>query len=269
MVIVIVIVLGLITGSFLNVVIFRLHSGKSFLFRRRAFSSGRNSDRASASELARSQCLTCGRQLQALDLIPLLSFLFLRGKCRYCGKKISWQYPIVELATAITFGLLVQNFQFSIFNFQFWFQAIIASFLIVIAVYDYKHYLILDKVILPASLTALIYQIWQGNLAWALLGALIIAGFFSLQYFASKGRWIGFGDVKLGIFLGLIFAQNALGFLVFAYVVGAVVALLLMAFGGKGLKSRVPFGTILGFSAIIFLLWGDRLVQWYLRLLGI
>ena len=260
MVIIIVTIFGLIIGSFLNVVIFRLvphrtcssaglHSGKSFLF-------------------GRSACPDCNKELRAQDLIPLLSFLFLKGRCRYCSSKISWQYPIVELTAALTFVLFAFNYGLRITDYGFWAQAVFACFFIVIAVYDYRHYLILDKVILPAGVLALVYQLWQNNLPWALLGALIISGFFALQYFASKGRLIGFGDVKLGIALGLVFAQSSLWFLVFAYFVGAAAGLLLLAFGKKQLGSRVPFGTILGFCAIIFMLYGNVLVKAYLNLLG-
>lgn len=263
------IIFGLIVGSFLNVVIFRLHSGKSFLFRRRAFNSGRNSDRASTSELPRSQCLSCGKQLQALDLIPVLSFIYLRGKCRYCKAKLSWQYPIVELATAIIFALIISKFQFIFSNFQLWFQLVFACLFIVIAVYDFKHYLILDKIVFPFAVMTLIYQILLNNIWWALLGVVIISGFFAFQYLVSRGQWIGLGDVKFGIVLGLIFAQNSLWFLIFSYVLGAVISLVLLAFVKQKLKSKVPFGTILGTSAIIFILWGDYLVKWYLGLIGI
>ncbi|MBI4363243.1 MAG: prepilin peptidase [Candidatus Doudnabacteria bacterium] len=250
MVIVIVIVIGLVVGSFLNVVIHRLHTGGDIL-----------SDR--------SKCTQCGKVLAVLDLIPVISFVWLKGKCRYCQSKLSWQYPIVELTTALSFVLLALNYGLRITDYGFWVHAIFACFLIVIAVYDFKHYLILDKVVFPAAILALVYQTVQNNLLWAVLGALIISGFFAFQYFISKGKWIGFGDVKLGIFLGLLFAESALWFLIFAYLVGALVALLLMAFAGKGLRSRVPFGTILGFSAIIFMLYGEAFVRWYYNLLGL
>jgi leader peptidase (prepilin peptidase)/N-methyltransferase len=243
MVIVIVIVLGLITGSFLNVVIFRLNTGKSFLF-------------------GRSFCLNCKKELKSRDLIPILSFLYLKGRCRYCKIKLSWQYPIVELATALSFAA-AYSYKLSATSYIF------ICIFIVIAVYDFKHYLILDKVVLPASLLALFFQIWQGNFLWPLLGALIVAGFFAVQYLASKGKWIGFGDVKLGILLGLIFAQNSLWFLLLAYFVGALIGIFLILFAGKQLKSRIPFGTILGFSAIIFILYGEFFISWYLSLLGL
>lgn len=251
MVIVVVIVIGLIVGSFLNVVINRLYTKEPIIW-------------------SRSHCANCKRELKVLDLIPLVSFFYLQGKCRYCKQKLSWQYPLVELITAITFVLLFISHRSQITDHGFWFQLVTACVLIVIAVYDYKHYLILDKIVFPGIVLALIYQlIFAYNIVWSLLGAVIVAGFFGLQYLISAGRWIGLGDVKLGILLGLIFGKLSLGFLMASYILGAIIGLGLIVFSGKNLKSHLPFGTILSISAIIFMLYGNKLVSWYLGLLGL
>src|SRR3989344_1005869 len=183
MMLVFIFIFGLIVGSFLNAVIHRLHSGQSIFERS-------------------SKCPNCGHTLAWYDLIPIVSFFMLNQRCRYCGKPISWQYPLVELATAIAFGLIYN--QLSIIDYQLLFQFIFTCFLIVIFVYDLKHYLILDRVVIPAAVLALIYQVWQGNFFNSIWGALALSGFFALLYFFSKGRWIGLGDVKLGIFLGIL-----------------------------------------------------------------
>lgn len=244
-------IFGLIVGSFLNAVIFRLHSGESFLF-------------------GHSHCMYCGKTLQAWDLIPVLSFLFLRGHCRYCGKKISWQYPIIELITAVIFALLAYTLHPTPYTLQFWFQLVMACFLIIIAVFDFKHYLILDKVVLPATVLVMVYNIWHGQLFLGILSGLGVAGFFLLQYLVSKGHWIGLGDVKLGFFLGNLFGwPQSLVMLMLAYFGGALAGLTLMALGRKKFSSRLAFGTFLSFSAIITMLYGSVIMNWYFKLIGL
>ncbi|PIZ87448.1 MAG: prepilin peptidase, partial [Candidatus Nealsonbacteria bacterium CG_4_10_14_0_2_um_filter_40_15] len=124
-------IFGLIAGSFLNCVIYRLEQGQSFL-------------------KGRSYCPLCKHTLSWQDLVPVLSFLFLRGKCRYCRQKISLQYPLVELATGILFVLIF------LFAFNFLYYLIMGCFLIIIFVYDLKHYIIPDSVIYPAILISVI-----------------------------------------------------------------------------------------------------------------
>ncbi len=242
-------VFGLIIGSFLNAVIYRLASGESVF-------------------AAHSRCPHCRHALAARDLIPVLSFALLRGQCRYCGKGISWQYPIVELATAAAFVLIYISIPYSLFPILFNF--IFAALLILIFGYDLKHYLILDKVVFPAAILTLLYQGYLGNLGNALLGAALLAGFFYFLYLVSRGRWIGAGDVKLGIFLGALVpwpVTVALFFL--AYFIGAAFALILIALRKKKMADRLPFGTFLTLAAFIAMLWGEDIVNWYFVLIGI
>lgn len=248
--IIIYIILGLIVGSFLNALIHRLATGESIAH-------------------GRSKCPSCGHELAPVDLVPVLSFIYLAGKCRYCGKKISWQYPIVELVTAVSFFLVAMNYGSQIGDYRLWFQLVFVCFFIVIAVFDLKHYLILDKVLLPAGILALIFAVINGELINGLLGVLIISGFFAAQFYISKGHWIGFGDVKFGIVLGLLFGMSkGLILLFLSYCAGAAVGLILIAMGRKHLSSRLPFGTFLSFCGIIILLYGDMILQWYLNLIG-
>ncbi|HEX9503792.1 MAG TPA: prepilin peptidase [Patescibacteria group bacterium] len=255
-------IFGLIIGSFLNAVIYRLKSGESFLF-------------------TRSHCPSCKHELAAQDLVPLFSFLLLRGRCRYCSKKISWQYPLIELSTAVSFILLALNLESGIWNLEFYYLLTVICFLIVIAVFDYKHYLILDKVVFPALGLAIIWNIYQDLAAHSLfttrshfiagiLGALLVSGFFGLQYFVSQGRWIGFGDVKLGLFLGSLFGLKiSIVMLVIAYFVGALVGVGLVLLNRKTFASKLPFGVFLSFSAIIMLLYGYQITDWYFKLIGL
>jgi len=244
-------VFGLIVGSFLNALIYRLFVRRSIFEKH-------------------SICPHCKHTLSWADLVPVASFAMLGRRCRYCRKKISWQYPAVELTTGLIFLLLAQNFQFPISNFQFWMQAVFACFLIVIFVYDFKHYLILDTVVYPAAALATVYQITQGQLVNGLYGVLILSGFFGFLYAVSRGRWIGMGDVKLGLFLGMLvpFPETIAVFFL-AYFSGAIISLFLMAAGAKSLKDRVPFGTFLTVAAILAMLWGERLISWYFNLIGI
>jgi len=186
---------GLIVGSFLNCVVYRLETGGSFL-------------------KGRSFCPHCKHNLALQDLIPVFSFLFLRGKCRYCGQKISWQYPIVEISTAVIF-FIIFNFQFLtskqflIFNFlDLFYYWVIASFLIIVFVYDLKHYIIPDKVIYPAIALAFIYNLARLRLDGfgpeVFVAAFGAAAFFAAIVLVSRGKWMGIGDIKLAFLMGLI-----------------------------------------------------------------
>jgi leader peptidase (prepilin peptidase) / N-methyltransferase len=251
-------ILGLAVGSFLNVVILRLKIKKSLN--------------------GRSYCPGCKKTLEARDLVPLFSFIFLGGKCRFCEKKISWQYPLVEFFTALVFFLLSLQYPLGI---ELFFFCILSSFLIVVAVYDYKHFLILDKVVFPGIAVALVFALLKDFTAgcWlsldcavisGLLGVLSISGFFFLQYWYSKGRWIGFGDVKFGILLGLTVGFPLSIVLMFvAYMSGAVVGTALIAMDKKEMSSKLPFGSFLALSAIFTVLYGQAVLDWYLNLIGI
>ncbi len=252
-------ILGFIVGSFLNAVIFRLKSQKSFIN-------------------GRSECPHCHHILSAADLIPVFSFLYLKGKCRYCGKKISWQYPIVEALTAFLFLLSLSHLGLTI---SFIWSMVFISILIVIGIYDFRHFLILDKVILSASILAFIKNIaldlsaahpvfdLRGYVIDGILAAIIISSFFAIQYYISKGKWIGFGDVKLGIFLGLLFGVKlGLLMLILGYFIGALTGITLIAMGLRNMSSRLPLGSFLAISAIIVLLYGKGIAAWYLNLIG-
>lgn len=241
------IILGLIVGSFLNAVIYRLHKGRSFI-------SGR------------SVCPNCQNNIRGYDLIPLLSFVILKGKCRDCHNHISWQYPLVEALTACVFGLFVTNYSISL---ELGIALAFASIFILIAVYDSKHYIILDKVLLFFGILAIAWNIYEGVLFQGLFSGLGVMAFFAIQYFLSQGRWIGFGDVKLGFVFGniLLWPGSLVG-LFLAYVLGAVLGIALILTGKKHLTSHLPMGTFLSIGAIITMLYGQQIASWYLKLIG-
>lgn len=235
-------ILGLCIGSFLNVVICRLKTNKSILFNR-------------------SYCPKCRAVLKWYDLIPVLSFLIQKKKCRYCHKEISWQYLLVELATGLLF-VLTFSFGFSLFNSIYYF--IIISFLIIIFVYDLKHYIIPDRIIFPAIVITLIYFLFFSFdlLANYILAAFLAGGFFLSLVLVSRGKWMGLGDVKLAFLMGLIFGwPNILLALFLSFFSGSIIGLGLIIVGRKGLKSQIPFGPFLAGSTIIALFYGDWIIK--------
>lgn len=293
----IIFIFGLLVGSFLNSVIYRLENKKGFI-------------------LGRSICPQCKHKLAWYDLIPVFTFIFLKGRCRYCQKKISWQYPLVELATGLLF-LQIFNFQFSlrlgasgpgaIFNefsiIQFSnliFLFYVFSSLLVIFVYDLKHFIIPDKIIYPAIGITFVYRLFEAlefriwdlfrilapypteswysgsdfkfqifdNLTFNwLLAGLGCSLFFLAIYLLSKGRWLGFGDVKLALLLGLFLGwPQILVALFLSFVIGAIIGIGLIVFKNKSLKSQVPFAPFLIIGAFIAFFWGEQILDWYLSL---
>lgn len=254
--------LGLAAGSFINCVIYRLEIGQSFL-------------------RGRSYCPDCKHQLNWPDLIPVMSFFILRGKCRHCSRNISWQYPLVEISTGLIF-ISILNFQFpsfnefSIFNFlnliYYW---IIFSFLIIIFIYDLKRYIIPDKVVYPAIGTAFLYQLLKTwgfgflNLVgiWDLWLGVLPSFLFLAIILVSRGKWMGLGDFKLAILMGLFLGfPKILVALFLAFFIGAIIGMGLIALGKKEMRSEVPFGPFLVSGAFLSLFFGDQLVSWYLNL---
>jgi len=257
---------GLGVGSFLNAVIYRLEVGDS-AFR------------------GRSYCPQCKHTLAWYDLIPLASFVLLGGKCRYCEGKISWQYPIVELSTAAIFTLVFWHLGFEFYlAFGIWtltflqmlYLWTIAALLIVLFVYDLKHYILPDKILFPAIASVFVYNFgfWIFDLfrisdfGFRILSALAAAAFFFAIFALSRGRAMGFGDVKLALFMGLFLGWPNVAVAMFAaFLAGAAIGLVLIAAKKKGMKSEIPFGPFLIAGTFAALFWGKLLVDWYLNLL--
>lgn len=238
--------LGLIFGSFINVVVFRVAAKQSWI-------SGR------------SHCPKCKHPLGIWDLIPLLSWLWLKGRCRYCRAAISWQYPLVELATGLLFAAVGFLFGLSLITF---FYLSITVFLIIIFVYDLRYGLILDKITVPAIILAVVGNLYFGSQWWDLaLGAGLAGGLFLLQFLLSRGKWIGGGDLRLGVLMGVILGwQQTLAALFLAYVFGALVAVGLLVSRRKKINDSVPFGTFLTAATLLAWWFGQDLIRWYVAL---
>ena len=241
---------GLIVGSFLNAVIWRTYS-RTPLWQ------------------GRSMCPTCRHTLSWQDLIPVASFFLLRARCRYCAIPISWQYPLVELATAVLF---LAMFYFSVQGgfglFYLWF---IAASLIVIFVYDLKHYIIPDVVVFPAIAITLFYHLIVSNFEFRIsnfiFSGVAAAVFFLIIVLISRGRWMGLGDVKLALLMGLVLGfPRIIVAIFFAFVVGALLSLFLIFFKKKQWKSQVPFAPFLVLGTFLALFFGAPIVNWYLSM---
>jgi leader peptidase (prepilin peptidase)/N-methyltransferase len=254
------IVLGLCLGSFVNAFVWRLHENRDWV-------------------KERSECPHCHHVLAPKDLIPVISWLSLRGKCRYCHKPIP-DSPAVELLVPVLFALSylywpVGFVGVSLFQFIVWLACVLLF--TILAVYDLRWFLLPDKVVWPLTGLAVIYtagtfiythdvQMLLGSLA----GVVIISGLFYALYRISKEKWIGFGDVKLGISLGLLAggAVEACMVLFFASFIGVIASLPLVATGKASRKTKLPFGPLLIAGIFIVQLFGAHILGWYLGVLG-
>lgn len=261
-------IFGAAIGSFLNVVICRLETGEDIVKKR-------------------SHCVQCGHVLAWHDLIPIISFLWLRVKCRYCKKPISWQYPLVEMATGILFVAIFWYLGFETWNlfriFPLCSLLYVICSLIVIFVYDLRHYIIPDAVLFPAIGAALVYRIFDAlainnpsapplNLrgGWAglypyLFSALGAAAFFLFLVLITRGKGMGRGDVKLAFLMGLVLGwPNILLALFLAFCLGSLAGVGLIIAGKKTMKSQIPFGPFLILGTMAALFFGEALADFVL-----
>jgi prepilin signal peptidase PulO-like enzyme (type II secretory pathway) len=261
---VILVLLGLCFGSFVNALVYRLHEQK------------RTKKNKNLSVLhGRSMCVHCHHTLAWYDLLPVLSWLLLGGKCRYCKKPISAQYPIVELFTA---GLFVLSYsvwphgfeQLGVVLFSFWLVFLVGF--MAMAVYDLHWMLLPDKLTYPLTALAVIQVLIHatmaqdfGVIANAGLGFLAVGGFFYILFQISKGKWIGGGDVKLGFLLGLLVGGFIEGLMVVfvASLIGTFAMAPLMIMRKQSLQKRIPFGPFLIAATIIVYMFSARIIDWY------
>lgn len=229
--------LGAIVGSFLNVVILRLGTGRSITH-------------------GRSRCARCDRTLSWYELIPLFSFVALRGACRTCKKPLSFQYPFIELITGLVFffSFITAASRFGTGGIGWGailLAVVSASLCIVIVVYDLRHKIIPNTMVYPLialSLISVVFQVFVLNVSPQLFlaGPLLALPFFFLWFF-SQGRAMGFGDVKLALALGWFAGvEGSIVVFFYSFLIGAVVGLLLMGLHKKyRLSSEIPFAPFL------------------------
>ncbi|MEI6751387.1 MAG: prepilin peptidase [Candidatus Saccharibacteria bacterium] len=269
MIYIVIALLGLCFGSFVNALVYRLHQQSVHTNQSKA-----NKQKYSIAT-GRSMCVSCHHILGWTDLVPVFSWLWLRGKCRYCHKPISRQYPLVELVTA---GLFVASYAYwpspvsghGLFDLSIWLVILVG--LVALAVYDQK-WMILPTRIIEKLVGLALFQIivdivifdQTGGLMPAFYGALVLGGFFWLLHRVSNGKWIGGGDIRLGALLGLIVGGpvNSLMLLFLASLLGSFVSVVLLLRKKATAGSHIPFGPFLIVSAIIVKLFGASLLAWY------
>ncbi|MCK5332829.1 prepilin peptidase [Candidatus Parcubacteria bacterium] len=247
---ILVFIFGLLIGSFLNVVIFRLETEEKIV-----------NDR--------SKCLHCKHILSWKDLFPVLSYIFLKGRCRYCQKKISFQYPLVELITASFFVLIFSHFfleaeKYFIENIIFY--LFIISVLIIVAVFDLRHYIIPDKVIYPAIIVAIFFDWLFLNSVFIdhLLAAIVSFGFFLMIIILTKGQGMGGGDAKLAFLMGLLLGWPLVILaILLAFILGSIIGVALIFMKKKKAKSMIPFGPFLVLGTVLSFFYGEEIVRWY------
>jgi len=244
-------VFGLVFGSFLNVVIHRLPSGQS-LFR------------------PRSRCPQCLAPIRAYDNLPLLSYLILGGRCRHCRRRIPLTYPLVELLTGACFLTLHRAFGLSHYFFA---ACVFTCALIVLGFIDFRHQVLPDAVTFPGLGLAVAYAFFREDLTWlqSVLGAAVGGGtillLYGLYYLIRKKEGLGLGDATMmlmvGAFLGWKLTVLTLILGTFA---GAAAGVFLLAFKKKSGQHAVPFGSFLAPAAFVALVWGERILAWYVGL---
>lgn len=248
---------GISMGSFLNVVINRLPKRISIV-------------------TTRSHCESCRKTLRWYDIIPLFSYVALRGKCRYCRSPISVHYPAVELITAMLF--IAVFYQFGIANdglrimgiTRLLFYWYIVSSLIVIFYIDLKHGIIPDKIVYPSILLSFLFMVSHSsfiifNHAFSALGAFL---FFVALFLVTRGRGMGFGDVKLSFLMGLILGFPGIVIALYiAFLTGACISVILVLINRLTIKHAIPFGPFLVGGTVITLFWEKEIVLLFYRLL--
>ena len=251
---------GLIIGSFLSVIVSRTETGESII-------SGR------------SKCPKCKKKIKSYDLVPVLSFFILRGECRNCKNKISAFYPLIEIVTGTCFALLYWRFYSVFASFDSYLflaiHMIIISALVVILFYDSFYLIIPDKITYPVLgsivllslvniFAGLDFFVYNPNLLQWLIGVVIGGGLFLFLVLISKEKWMGWGDVKLGFLLGAFLGYPLiLVGLFFAFLLGSIFGVTLIALKKKKMQDMIPFGPFLVIGSLIALFFGRYILSWY------
>jgi prepilin signal peptidase PulO-like enzyme (type II secretory pathway) len=273
------ILLGLVLGSFINAMVWRFHEQATIQ------EHGPKKKDLSLRELSmvhgRSMCSKCHHPLSVADLIPLFSWLWLRGKCRYCKQSID-DSPIIEAVLPILFVVSYVSWPFALtgsglYLFIFW-LIFVAGFM-ALAVYDLRWYLLPNRIVFPLVGLAVVQLAGElvlfdggwSRLINALGGVAIASGIFFILYQVSKGTWIGGGDVKIGLFIGILVGGPVPAMLVLfiASVIGTIAVLPQVITKKSGRATKIPFGPYLLLATFVVVLFGQRLIEAYYQALGV
>lgn len=241
-----IVIIGLCIGSFLNVCIYRLPKNESISF-------------------PPSHCQNCGYRLKVKDLVPVFSYMFLKGKCRNCGEKISIQYPIIELTNALLYvcvylryGLTIETIKYSIF----------VSLLLVIGMIDFKTTLVCMETTIFGIVVSVIFMgySWYSTKAFPLdnvLGGVI--GFLIIWLIVKLTAGMGEGDIDIALVCGLFLGKKGIAItLFFGVILGGIAGAIFLIGRKKGKKDEMAFGPYLAMGAFIALMWGEKIFNWYI-----
>ncbi|MCG8403509.1 MAG: prepilin peptidase [Firmicutes bacterium] len=246
---IIVLLLGAVIGSFFNVCIYRLPRKESVAYKP-------------------SHCPGCGSKLGVADLVPVLSYLFLRGRCRHQGCEISPRYPLVEIITALLFLAAYINWGVSWHTASMW---VFLAMLVLVSVIDIYHRIIPDEALLAATIIGL-PLLFLASLDYLISGVIgfFAAGLLLLVIAAVSRGGMGGGDVKLSAVMGLFLGWQGVAVALFlSFLAGGVISILLLATKIKGRKDAVPFGPYLALGGIIAAFYAERIIAWYMGLSGL
>ncbi len=271
-------ILGLCLGSFANAVVWRIHEQSRAEGKGQRAKKGKPSPSDLSILKGRSMCTKCHHQLVWTDLLPVVSWLMLRGKCKYCSKSISAQYPIVELLTAAVF---VTSYAFwpaaltglEWVNFSLWLA--LCTGLMALIIYDLRWMLLPNRIVYSLFFIVVTQRVIDvglngggvDSLMASVYGLLVGGGLFYVLFQVSGGKWIGGGDVKLGYALGVSVGGpwNSLLLLFVASLLGTAVTLPLLVTKKAKASTRIPFGPFLIIAAVIVKLFGASILTWYKR----
>ncbi|MBI2609381.1 MAG: prepilin peptidase [Deltaproteobacteria bacterium] len=243
-----IIILSLLIGSFLNVCIYRIPKKESII-------------------LPRSHCPSCQKTLEVFDLIPIFSYLFLKGKCRFCKHPISFTYPLVEILTSLGSVFLFLNFSLSSVFFLYSFLFYV---LVVITFIDLKHFIIPDVITLPNILLGFLLSLFglsttsSDSLLGILIGGGILYGMGTLYYVFTKKEGMGGGDIKLMAMLGAFLGSKAALFIILiSSVLGAFGGFLILFVTRQSKETPIPFGPYIALASMIYIFYGELIIKWY------
>lgn len=244
--------LGLLVGSFANVCVHRIPRRESVAF-------------------PASHCPKCDHPIAPYDNIPLFSWLILRGRCRHCHSPISWRYPLLELLMGVSWAGLAWHYGPAA---QLGMALTLFFLLWVLSFIDFETGLLPDMLTLPGIVIGLLFSWWLGDLHDAFIGA--VAGYGVLWlvnqlFFLYSGReGMGYGDFKLLAMLGAFLGWQALSFVIlFSSVIGAIIGSIFLWLARRGMRTEIPFGPYLAAGGMVWLLWGDAILTWYMAMMGI
>jgi len=244
--------LGLLVGSFANVCVYRIPRRESIVF-------------------PGSHCPVCNHAIAFYDNIPLLSWLILGGRCRHCHNAISWRYPLLELIMAASWGALAWHFGPTV---ELAVALLLFSLLWVLSFIDLETGLLPNAITYPGIVLGVAISWWLGSGLDAVIGA--IAGYFvfwivaRLFLLATGREGMGYGDFKVLAMLGAFMGRQALPFIILvSSLLGSVVGVIFLSLARKGIRAEIPFGPYLAIAGMIWFVWGDQILNWYLGFAGI